>query len=80
MPEEKGSRFPKINREYFRLVLINGLIFSSLVFLVFFVAGKIFAPYHRWRSEDFAKNGAISLLAGFNLTLIRLRWLKGRDK
>jgi hypothetical protein len=80
MDEDKRTRFPKTNREYFRLVLTNGLIFSAVAFLLFFVAGKIFAPYHRWRVDDFARNGAISLLIGFNLTLLRLRWLKGRDK
>jgi hypothetical protein len=80
MNEEKQPRFPKTNREYFRLVFINGLIFSAAAMLVFYVGVKILAPYHRWRGDDFAKLVALSLFIGLNLTLMRLRWLKGRDK
>ena len=78
--EDKRARFPKTNKEYFRLVLKSGLIISAVAFAVILIAGKILAPYHRWHAEDFAKSGAISLLIGFNLTLMRMRWLKGRDK
>lgn len=78
--ENKRARFPQTNKEYFRLVLKNGLIFSAVVFVIILIVGKILAPYHRWHAEDFAKGGAVSLLIGFNLTVLRLRWLKGRDK
>jgi hypothetical protein len=80
MSEDNGARFPKTNKEYFRRVLKNGLLFSAVVFVVILVVGKILAPYRRWRAEDFAKGGAIGLLIGFNLTVMRLRWLKERDK
>ena len=78
--EDKGTRFPKTNKEYFRLLLINGLILSVVAFLFILVAGKLLFPRGRLLMDDFAKLGAISLLIGFNLTLLRLRWLKWRDK
>lgn len=80
MTEDTRARFPQTNKEYFRRVLKNGLLFSAVVFVVILIAGKILAPFHRWHAEDFAKGGAISLLIGFNLTVMRMRWLKGRDK
>lgn len=78
--QDKRAQFPKTNQEYFRLVLKNGALFSAIVFVVVLVGSKVLAPYHRWHGEDFAKGAAISLLIGFNLTLMRLRWLKSRDK
>jgi hypothetical protein len=79
-PKDNGTRFPKTNKEYFRLVLVNGLILSVVAFLFIIVAGKLLFPRGRLLMDDFAKLGAVSLLIGFNLTLLRLRWLKGRDK
>ncbi|HEY0405362.1 MAG TPA: hypothetical protein VGC89_06525 [Pyrinomonadaceae bacterium] len=76
---DKRARFPKTNQEYFRLVLKNGLIFSAIVLLLIVVGGKALAPSRRWHAEDWAKACAVSLLIGFNLTLLRLRWLKDRD-
>ncbi|HEX8709988.1 MAG TPA: hypothetical protein VF723_17235 [Pyrinomonadaceae bacterium] len=78
--DEKRARFPQTNKEYFRLVLVKGLVLSVTVFLLIFIFGKLFLPNARWHADVIARMGAISLLAGFNLTLLRLRWLKGRDK
>jgi hypothetical protein len=80
MTEDKRTRFPQTNKEYFRLVRVNGLLFSSVVFVFVLVGGRLLAPFHRWHAVDFAKAAAVSLLIGFQLTLIRLRWLKARDK
>ena len=80
MAADKGKRFPKTNREYFHFVLLRGLVISGLAFLVIFILGKVLSPYSRWRGEDFLKTAAVSLLVGFNLTLVYLRWLKRQDE
>jgi hypothetical protein len=79
-PEDAGARFPKTNKEYFRMLLKSGLICSAVIFLILFVADKLLAPQRGKAVEEFARSAAISLLAGFNLALMRLRWLKGRDR
>jgi hypothetical protein len=80
MAVDKATRFPKTNREYFRYVIVRGLILSGISFLVIFILGKALTPYHGWRGDEFLRTAAVSVLIGFNLTLVYLRWLKRQDE
>jgi hypothetical protein len=66
---------PRTNREFFRFVLINGLALGAGVFLFVYLLHKF---YFRdfWTDEDLLRTGAICLLAGFSLTLMRIKYLK----
>lgn len=64
---------PKTNREFFRFVIIWGL--GAGIFLVVYLLHKF---YFRdfWTDEETLRTGAICLLAGFSLTLMRIKYLK----
>jgi O-antigen/teichoic acid export membrane protein len=77
-PEQNRKRFPKTNREFFRLVIKSTLLYGAAVFVVFLLA-RLFWAYTRLRSDDVLRYLALSAVAGLGLTLWRLRWMKWRD-
>ena len=66
---------PKTNREFFRFVIIWGLGLGAGIFLVVYLLHKF---YFRdfWTDEEALRAGAMCLLAGFSLTLMRIKYLK----